>query len=264
MFPISSHISPHYQPIPTNTAHTPNSLYQNAMEHVRTAEHLQSSRPLVEQLLYDLMQHGHINISESDPTRFAAVAGVQWAMEKTLSGVEFIITPERATPFRTHGDTSRPASQAVREAVLIERLENSHPLHLVFCQGGEGTPEQDAKYQAEIFTKYGADTSPNKTLFEHQLPLAKKDFPQELSGAIIFTKKEDTQFAFAIRAAQADKLTQSKSLDLFFGAVERNTSASMDTLHDAHHSANEIANAWQIYLEEMQTGIDCFGMALSI
>jgi hypothetical protein len=200
-------------------------LQADLLARIRGAAHLVGDTPAVEALVVDLMRSGHTFIPDTQADRFRAVSGVQWAMETTLNGPEFIVTAQRATPLRTHGDTPQSREQAIRRAGLIERLELDRPIHLVFCADGVGTKEQDAAYQRDILARFGSQSG-KPILHEHALPITTTEFPSEASGAFIFTHYEAELFAFAIKASQADQSTQSHGLEMFFGRVVAPTNGS--------------------------------------
>ncbi|MGU7843747.1 hypothetical protein ACV22V_30270 [Burkholderia sp. AW33-5] len=195
-------------------------------------------------LLADLRVKGRVQVPDSDFERKQAVGGVQWAMEETLRGVEVIVTPDRPTPFRTHGDSKRGAGQAEREAALVSRLHKGDALHLVFCAGAVGTAEQDAAYRRDIFEP----ETQSGLLREHYLPISVDAFPKERSGAAILSLLDGKQFAFAIRAAQVDKASNATSLSLYLGDLN-----SRD-----EQGVGEIVRDWSDFL--LGYGLDAFSM----
>ncbi|WP_124668601.1 hypothetical protein [Burkholderia sp. Bp8986] len=166
-------------------------------------------------LLEMLATDGVVEVPDTDCGRRATVGGIQWAMEASLRGTEYIVTPERPTPFRTHGEEQRAHGQAEREAGLIERVKRGDPLHLVFCREGVGTQMQDATYRREVLERFAV----SGMLQEHYLEYSKDTFPAEHSGALIISFHDDNSFAFAIHAAQVDKTTNVKVIRLYLGAL---------------------------------------------
>jgi hypothetical protein len=231
------------------------------MKEARSASHLQSADfDLIEKMLQELITKGYIKVNESTPDRFNAVAGLQWVMEKILRGTEFIITPDRATPFKTHGDENRPPTQVAREAVLLERLKREDPVCLIFCKDGEGTPDQNEKYLSDIFEKYGCALHGKNVLFEYKLPISRQEFPPELSGAMIISNKNDETLAFAIRAAQFDKTTNGKTLELYYGNINVDAyQGSASVAGRRSDSIDGIIGEWDRYMKE-QIGIDYLSM----
>jgi hypothetical protein len=192
-------------------------LISAACHRLQHAPHLaHDEREAARRLLIELGQSGHVQIPEGDRQRRQAVAGVQWAMEACLEGPEVIITPERATPFRTHGDATRLEAQQVRERALLERLRRGDPLHLVFCRDGVGTPAQDAAYRHDILFPARQASEP---LHEHLLSLDQQCFPAPMSGALIMASNAGEPIGFAIRAAQINKASHAQSLMLWWGPV---------------------------------------------
>lgn len=230
-----------------------NLLLENAVAKVREAEHLQDAglKTEVEQMLRQLFRDGFIRVEESDANRYRAVAGVQWAMEKTFAGTEYIITKERTTPLRK--EHIEPG-QSARKDALLGRLQNNNPLYLFFCKDGKGTPVENEKYQREIFSKYGT-SSERPVLFEYQFPFSKdsNEFPNELSGAIILGKQGNKPVAFCVRAAQANAIDGKKAIELSFGEVSENGSNTVSTW----------VNQWAAYLME-KTTIDIYNNAQAI
>ncbi|WAC71506.1 hypothetical protein OU995_18205 [Roseateles sp. SL47] len=195
-----------------------------ACHRLQHAPHLaHDEREAARRLLIELGQSGHVQIPEGDRQRRQAVAGVQWAMEACLEGPEVIITPERATPFRTHGDATRLEAQQVRERALLERLRRGDPLHLVFCRDGVGTPAQDAAYRHDILFPARQASEP---LHEHLLSLDQQHFPAPMSGALIVASNAGEPIGFAIRAAQINKASTAHALTLWWGPVRTDPSAA--------------------------------------
>lgn len=222
---------------------------------LRNAAHLSTADSRAACVLADqLLCAGHVEVEESCVDRVRAVAGVQWAMEQCLGGVEFIVTPERATPLRIEPDEHQSVQRARREG-LLQRLDNGQALHLVFCEDGKGTPEQDAAYTRDILDRYGPPGGP---LHEHVLPFAKAGFPGALSGAfILHPTGTGSVFAFGIRAAQADKASGARSIALSFGAVDRDAAVQEP---EAPSSANGMVHAWAQQLDAWMHG-DCLELA---
>lgn len=202
-----------------------------------TASHLSpETRAAALTMLTALATHGCVQVPEGDSARKSAVAGIQWAMETTLRGTEVIVTPERATPLRTIGDADRPEAQRVRADALQARFHRGDALHLVFCQDGQGTPEEDAAYRGLVLIPALEEHLP---LREHVLPMTRSRFPPALSGAFIVSA-DTPATAFAIRAAQADKLGSPPCLTLWW-------------LTPGLGAGNDVLGEWGGFLE-MQTG----------
>lgn len=214
MLPISSTAG-----VPANaTMATPafTDVAQRVLDRLDAAPHLGAHVASAKALARELMHSGYVQVPESECVRWDAVAGVQWAMEQTLDGTEFIVTAERATPFRTHGDDPQAPAQYARQLALLARLDRGDPLHLVFCQDGIGTAQQDAAYRLDILQRYGPDSG-LPVLHEHVLPWSKADFPGAASGAFILGGEGSP--AFAVHAAQAQHANQGRSIELFFGTM---------------------------------------------
>lgn len=178
-------------------------------------------------MLSSLATDHRVQVPEGEDLRKQAVAGIQWAMETTLRGTEVIVTPERATPLRTIGDAHRPEAQRVRADALQARFHRGDPLHLVFCCDGQGTPDEDAAYRRKVLIPAREEGLP---LMEHVLPLSRARFPLGLSGAFILSTPEDGPVAFAIRAAQADRIGSATCLTLWWG--DPNGSDCQDILRE--------------------------------
>ncbi len=203
-----------------------------------SAQHLSpATRAAALEMLSSLAAQHRVQVPDADDTRKQAVAGIQWAMETTLEGTEVIVTPERATPLRTIGDAHRPEAQRVRADALQARFHRGDPLHLVFCRDGQGTPQEDAAYRRAVLDPAREQGLPLK---EHVLPLLRAAFPPGLSGAFIVSAQDGGPVAFAIRAAQADKIGTTPCLTLWWG--DPNGAAS-----------HEVFQEWGQFLET-QTG----------
>jgi hypothetical protein len=198
----------------------------------------------------ELFGHGYLHVPEAKADRFRAVAGVQWAMERAMTGVQFIVTAERATPLRTYGDDPQAPEQRVRRDGLLGRLDQGQPLHLVFCADGIGTAEQDHAYHRDIWSRYGA-ASGTPVLYEHLLPWPTADFPPLVSGAFILSGGDADSRAFAIRATQAQQTDSGRSIELFYGPIESPSAVSALT---------QQLGRWGRLLHD-QFGLDCLELA---
>jgi hypothetical protein len=250
MFPISAAPS-----VPTLVSMHPvpsHGLQQRLLSCIDGAEHLAEQAPTVKALAIELLRTGHVHVAEASVARFHAVTGVQWAMEQVLEGTEFVVTPERATPLRTHGDDPQAPEQRTRKDGLLKRLENGNHLHLVFCAEGVGTPEQDRAYRRDILTRYGPESG-KPVLHEHLLPQSKAEFPGEASGAFILASSESEATAFAIQATQAHRADQGRSIELYFGPIQ-------DPVDDP---GNTLAHKLAFWADKLQQwcNLDCLGIA---
>ncbi|WJF89755.1 hypothetical protein QS306_11680 [Paraburkholderia bonniea] len=196
----------------------------------------ESERIAAKEWLEKLKTTGFVETSDNEPARKAAVGGVQWAMEASLQGIQYIITPDRPTPFRTHGEAQRAHGQAEREEGLIQRMLQGNSLHLVFCKEGVGTPNQDAIYRREVLEQFAG----SERLQEHYLVHSKEMFPVEHSGAFILAPHNGATVAFAIHAAQVDKVTNTKVIRLYFGVLESGSTHPLDVA----------LNDWKKFLQD--------------
>lgn len=198
--------------IPLPNSRSLAAIIEGCKDRIINAKHLKPEEQTEAlNLLKALNKNGFVEVQDSDAERKKAVAGVQWAMEETFDGKEYIITPERPTPFRTHGEEDRLPGQAEREKALTDRVSRGNPLYLVFCSDGIGTEEQDAAYRRDILEPLASTGN----LKEYLLGCLKNEFPSKLSGAQIVSY--DEQHAFAIRAAQINKIDNTKVITLYFG-----------------------------------------------
>ncbi|WP_368565638.1 hypothetical protein [Pseudoxanthomonas sp. UTMC 1351] len=234
MLPISSAV---FAPS-TSAMATPafTSVAQRVLDCLDAAPHLGARTASAKTLATELMRSGYVQVPETEHVRWDAVAGVQWAMERTLDGTQFIVTAERATPFRTHGDDPQAPAQYARKLGLLARLNRGDPLHLVFCQDGVGTAQQDAAYRLDILQRYGPDSG-LPVLQEHALPWGKADFPDAASGAFILGGAGSP--AFAVHAAQAQHADEGRSIELFFGVMPASGSALAQKLGYWHSALKD-------------------------
>jgi hypothetical protein len=217
-------------------------LHRACSEEITRARHLEpAEKAEAQRLLSTLFATGAVTVP--DPfQRTPAVAGIQWAMERSLQGHEIIVTQLLCTPLRTLGEAGAPPAQKARADALIERLEDQYPLRLVYCADGGGNCSQAGEALLADSDRRFIDL-----LRIDRLSYPPADFDPKYSGAVILGSGALGPIAFAIQAAQADK-AGTERMELLLGRDTRGSPLS-DALsaweHMLPHAAQRELRRWR-------------------